>query len=96
MLTLGVLMLVMIDLVILVIYTLVEGVRGNLSAVMAESMENPQDITGVKSITTCLCARSNTIILVLPLVSQILPREYQYVCCMCIILPLLIRSFKGS
>ena len=94
MLTLGVLMLVMIDLVILVIYTLVEGVRGNLSAVMAESMENPQDITGVKSITTC--ARSNTIILVLPLVSQILPREYQYVCCMCIILPLLIRSFKGS
>ena len=45
MLALGVLLLVVIDLIILITYTAVEGARGNLSAQRVPNRENPQDIT---------------------------------------------------
>ena len=45
MLALGVLALVMIDLIILITYTAVEGARGNLSAQRVTNRENPKDVT---------------------------------------------------
>ncbi len=42
-----VLVLVMVDLVILVVYTVAEGTRGNLEAERIENRENPSDVKGV-------------------------------------------------
>lgn len=53
MLALGVGFLVLIDLIILVIYTLVEGIRGNLGAMRVSHVERPEEISGV-SLTTHL------------------------------------------
>ena len=47
MLALGVMLLVAIDLIILTIYTGVEGTRGNLSAQRVPNRENPEDVSGV-------------------------------------------------
>ena len=47
MLALGVLLLVVIDLIVLITYTAVEGARGNLSAQRVTNRENPEDIIGV-------------------------------------------------
>ena len=46
-LALGVLMLVLTDLMILLVYTLVEGVQGNLIAQRVPNRENPMDVKGV-------------------------------------------------
>ena len=46
-LALGVGFLVLIDLVILVIYSLVEGLRGNLDATRIPNVERQQEISGV-------------------------------------------------
>ena len=46
-LALGVLMLVLTDLMILLVYTLVEGVQGNLIAQRVPNRENPMDVEGV-------------------------------------------------
>ena len=48
MLALGVLIFVVIDLIILITYTAVEGARGNLSAQRVPNRESPEDISGVK------------------------------------------------
>ncbi len=42
--------MVMVDLVILVVYTAVEGARGNLEAEKIENRENPREVKGVSSI----------------------------------------------
>ena len=42
-----VLVLVVVDLVILVVYTMVEGIRGNLGAEKIKNRENPMDTKGV-------------------------------------------------
>ena len=47
MLALFVLLLVIIDLIILITYTAVEGVRGNLSAQRVPNRENSRDVSGV-------------------------------------------------
>ena len=47
MLAVGVLLLVVIDLIILITYTAVEGARGNLSALRVLNRENPEDVSGV-------------------------------------------------
>ena len=47
MLALGVLLLVVIDLIVLITYTAVEGARGNLSTQRVTNRENPEDIIGV-------------------------------------------------
>ncbi len=44
----GVACLVAIDLMILIIYTAVEGARGNLGATQVPFRENPEDIQGVR------------------------------------------------
>ena len=49
MLALGVAALLVVDLTILVMYTIVEGVRGNLVVQRVVSRENPMDISGVSS-----------------------------------------------
>lgn len=51
MLLLGVGLLVSIDLTILVTYTIVQGVRGQLGPVLEENGENPIEIEGVSEIT---------------------------------------------
>ncbi len=51
-LALVVLVLVMVDLVILVVYTVVEGARGNLEAERIKNRENSQDVEGVSSMST--------------------------------------------
>ena len=48
-LALGVLTLVLVDLTILVIYTTVEGVQGNLTATRVPSRENPRVVEGVSN-----------------------------------------------
>ncbi len=53
-LVLVVLALVVVDLVILVLYTVVEGARGNLGAKKIVSVENPMDTKGV-SYQLCTC-----------------------------------------
>ena len=62
MLLLGVGCLVAIDLVILVTYTLVEGLRDNLRPQLVENGENSRDVQGVSLIRGChprpvLCQR---------------------------------------
>ena len=53
-LALAVLCLVVIDISILGLYMLVEGVRGQLEATRVKNMENPEDITGVsKFLRSC-------------------------------------------
>ena len=47
MLALCVLLLVIIDLIILITYTAVEGARGNLSAQRVPNRENSRDVSGV-------------------------------------------------
>ena len=54
MLALGVLLLVVIDLIVLITYTAVEGARGNLSAKRVPNRENPEDMVGV---STCIHVR---------------------------------------
>ena len=46
-LALGVAVLVLIDILILVVYTIVEGPRGNLNATLVQSEENPLSEIGV-------------------------------------------------
>ena len=46
-LALGVLTLVSMDVIILLVYAIVEGVQGNLTAVLVSNRENPRDIEGV-------------------------------------------------
>jgi len=53
MLALFVCALVMVDVVILFVYTLVEGVSGNLGPVRVIHAENPSDILGVRT-TVCI------------------------------------------
>ena len=57
MLALGVLLLVVIDLIVLITYTAVEGARGNLSAKRVPNRENPEDMVGV---STCIHVRYYT------------------------------------
>lgn len=47
MLALGVLLLVVIDFIILITYTAVEGARGDLTALRVLNRENPEDVSGV-------------------------------------------------
>lgn len=47
MLALGVAVLVVIDVIILSVYNLVEGVRDNLGATRVQHRENPEDLVGV-------------------------------------------------
>ena len=47
MLALGVAVLVAVDVIILAVYNMVEGVRGNLGATRVFDRENPEDRTGV-------------------------------------------------
>ena len=49
-------MLVIVDLVILVVYTAVEGANGNLSAIRLSNNENSMDVKGVSVIITILLA----------------------------------------
>ena len=51
MLALGVGFLVLIDLLILVVYTVVEGVQGNLEATRISHVENPEEKSGVSSLS---------------------------------------------
>ena len=46
-LALGVAVLVLIDVLILVVYTIVEGPRGNLNATLVQNEENPSSEIGV-------------------------------------------------
>ena len=46
-LALGVLASVLIDVLILLIYTIVEGAWGNLNAILVANREQPRDIVGV-------------------------------------------------
>ena len=46
-LALGVLLLVLIDLIILLVYTIVEGVQGNLTVTRVHNQENYSNIEGV-------------------------------------------------
>ena len=47
-LALGVLMLVLVDLIILLVYTIMEGVQGNLTATRVPNRENPRVVEGVR------------------------------------------------
>ncbi len=44
-----VMVMVLVDLVILVVYTVVEGVMGGLEAERLENEENPMDVKGVSA-----------------------------------------------
>ena len=46
-LALGVLLLVLIDVTILLVYTIVERVKGNLTAMQVSNLGNPSSIEGV-------------------------------------------------
>ena len=46
-LALGVLVLVLIDVIILLVYTIVEGVQGNLTAIRVPNRENLMNVEGV-------------------------------------------------
>ena len=46
-LALGVLILVLVDLTILLVYTVVEGAKGKHTATLVSNRENPRDIEGV-------------------------------------------------
>ena len=46
-LALGVLVLVLIDVIILLVYTTVEGVQGNLTAIRVPNRENLMNVEGV-------------------------------------------------
>ena len=46
-LALGVLTMVLIDLTILLVYTIVEGIQGNLTAIRVPNRENPRVVQGV-------------------------------------------------
>lgn len=62
-LVLGVLILVVFDLIILVVYTITEGFRGNLSAQNVPNRENYEDVTGVSEISTILSLELHSMIL---------------------------------
>lgn len=49
-LILGMAVLVAIDVIILVVYTIVEGLNDNLTAIQVEHMEKPIEIEGVRDI----------------------------------------------
>ena len=46
-LALGVLVLVLVDVIILLVYTIVEGVQGNLIAIRVGNRENLMNVEGV-------------------------------------------------
>ena len=46
-LALGVLVLVLVDVIILLVYTTVEGVQGNLAAIQVGNRENLRNVEGV-------------------------------------------------
>ena len=46
-LALGVLTLVLVDLTILLVYTITEGLQGNLAAIRVPNRENPRVVEGV-------------------------------------------------
>ena len=46
-LALGVLVLVLVDVIILLVYTTVEGVQGNLTAIRVPNRENLMNVEGV-------------------------------------------------
>ena len=46
-LALGVLVLVLVDVIILLVYTTVEGVQGNLTAIQVPNRENLMNVEGV-------------------------------------------------
>lgn len=48
-LALGVALLVAFDFLILLVYSIVEGTRGNLAAMLEPNRENIRDITGVSA-----------------------------------------------
>ena len=55
-LALFVLCLVIIDLLILGVYTLIEGISGNLGVKLTTNRENPEETIGVRtSIYLCIC-----------------------------------------
>ena len=56
----GVALLVLIDLLILLIYTIVEGLRGRLNAVLVQNEENPLTEIGVSVIR---CGQFNKILI---------------------------------
>ena len=56
MLFLIVLLFVTIDVIILVVYLIYNGVRGTLSASQLRNAENPQAELGVSDYYTCICA----------------------------------------
>ena len=62
MLALGVMLLVAIDLIILIIYTGVEGSRGNLSAQRVPNRENPEDVSGVREHVQTIIGKINIIV----------------------------------
>ena len=47
-LALGVLVLVLVDVIILLVYTIVEGVQGNLTAIRVPNRENLMNVEGVR------------------------------------------------
>ena len=51
----GVAFLVAIDLIILITYSMVEGIRGNLVALKVTDSENPVDIEGVSKPSFIFC-----------------------------------------
>ena len=46
-LAVGVVLLVLIDVIILLVYTIVEGVQGNLAAIRVPNRENLMNVEGV-------------------------------------------------
>ena len=58
MLLLGVAFLVGIDLVILLSYTLVEGLNGRLGSKLIENAEKPRDEQGVRTIVLSILCKS--------------------------------------
>ena len=54
-LALGVLVLVLVDVSILLVYTIVEGVQGNLAAMRVPNRENPMNVEGVGWYIRDLC-----------------------------------------
>ena len=46
-LALGVILLVLVDVIILLVYTIVEGVQGNLAAIRVPNRENLMNVEGV-------------------------------------------------
>ncbi len=70
-LALVILLMVVVDLVILGVYTLVEGVKGNLKAERIKNEEDPEDVIGV--------SQSLLLLLLLLPFWRVLSIEFMYV-----------------